>query len=126
MTDDYRLWEKKGQNLQKWIENPHASDCPFPISTFTLTSRHRDYIVDRTSVHLDAKLHTSLNPSNASSTYRQVSITLRDEGPPVWWMGRTGPGVVFIDDVFRSKRSDDPYISEFTKAAYKMEFPLGR
>jgi hypothetical protein len=42
----------------------------------------------------------------------------------VWWIGRTEPGVIFIDDVFRSKRSDDPYISEFTKAAYKIDFPL--
>ncbi|KAJ6187506.1 hypothetical protein N7519_002414 [Penicillium mononematosum] len=102
MADDYRLWEKKGRSLQKWIENYCASDCPFPISTFTLTPKHQDYIVDRTS----------------------DSITLRGEGPPVWWIGPTGPGVIFIDDVFRSKRSDDPYISEFTKAAYKMDFRL--
>ncbi|CAP94544.1 hypothetical protein E8E15_002184 [Penicillium rubens] len=124
MADDYHLWEKKGRRLQKWIENYRASGCPYPISTFTLTSKHRDYIVDRTSVHIDLKLPTALNLSNANSTYRQVNIRLRDEGPPVRWIGRTGPGVIFIDDVFRSKRSDDPYISEFTKAAYQMDFPL--
>ncbi|CAG7964592.1 unnamed protein product [Penicillium nalgiovense] len=124
MADNYPLWEKKGRSLQKWIEKSRASDCPYPISTFTLTPKHRDYIVDRTSVHLDASLLTALNLSNANSTYRQVSITLRDNSPPVWWIGRTGPGVIFIDDVFSSKRSDDPYISEFTKAAYKMDFPL--
>ncbi|KAJ5487373.1 hypothetical protein N7530_001673 [Penicillium desertorum] len=124
MADNYPLWEKIGRRLQKWIENYRASGCPYPISTFTLTPNHRDYIVDRTSVRLDANLLTTLNLSNGNSTYRQVSITLRDEGPPVWWIGRSGPGVIFIDDVFRSKRSDDPYISEFTKAAYKIDFPL--
>ncbi|KAJ5694612.1 hypothetical protein N7536_005024 [Penicillium majusculum] len=55
---------------------------------------------------------------------RSISITQRDEGPPVWWIGRTGPGVIIIDNIFRSKRSDDPYISEFTKAAYTFDFPL--
>jgi hypothetical protein len=124
MADNYPLWEKIGRRLQKWIENYRASGCPYPISTFTLTPNHRDYIVDRTSVRLYANLLTTLNLSNANSTYRQVSITLCDEGPPVWWIGRTEPGVIFIDDVFRSKRSDDPYISEFTKAAYKIDFPL--
>lgn len=124
MADSYPLWEKKGRNLQKWIENYRTAGCPYPISTFTLMPRHRDYVVDRTSVKLDAKLLTALNMSNANTTYRSISITQRDEGPPVWWIGRTGPGVIFIDDIFRSKRSDDPYISEFTKAAYKLDFPL--
>lgn len=32
--------------------------------------------------------------------------------------------MIFLDDIFRSKRSDDPYISEFTKAAYQLDFPL--
>ena len=124
MADNYSLWEKKGRSLQKWIENHRAAGCPYPISTFTLKPRHPDYTVDRTSVHPDAKLLTALNMSNTNFTFRKISIRQRDEGPPVWWIGRTGPGVIFIDDIFRSKRSDDPYISEFTKAAYKLDFPL--
>jgi len=32
--------------------------------------------------------------------------------------------MIFLDDIFRSKRSEDPYISEFTKAAYQLDFPL--
>ncbi|CAI7580805.1 unnamed protein product [Penicillium glandicola] len=124
MAENYPLWENKGRSLQKWIENYRAAGCPYPISTFTLTSRHQDYTVDQKSVHLNAKLLTALHMSNTDTTYRQISITQHDEGPPVWWIGRTGPGVIFIDDIFRSKRSDDPYISEFTKAAYEMHFPL--
>ncbi|KAJ5960180.1 uncharacterized protein N7479_007330 [Penicillium vulpinum] len=124
MTDNYSLWEKKGRSLQAWIEDYRAAGCPYPISTFVLTPRHRDYFVDRTSVHLDARLLTALNMGNVNSTYWKISITQRDEGPPVWWIGRTGPGVIFIDDIFRSKRSDDPYMSEVIKAAYKMDFSL--
>ncbi|KAJ5163356.1 uncharacterized protein N7500_005186 [Penicillium coprophilum] len=123
MTDSYATWVMRGRIQQKWIEN-RAADCQYPISTFTLTPRHQDYIVDRTSVKLDAKLVTALSMKNTNSTYRKISITQRDEGPPVWWIGRTGPGVIFIDDIFRSKRSNDPYVSEFTKAAYRMDFPL--
>ncbi|KAJ5384788.1 hypothetical protein N7517_002699 [Penicillium concentricum] len=123
MADNYVQWIIRGRIQQKWIENRTAG-CLYPISTFTLTPRHQDYTVDRKSVKLDAKLLTALNMDNANSTYRKISITQRDEGPPVWWIGRTGPGVIFIDDIFRSKRSEDPYISEFTKVAYEMDFPL--
>ncbi|KAJ5514351.1 hypothetical protein N7463_003903 [Penicillium fimorum] len=123
MSDNYIQWIIRGQIQQKWIENCGAG-CWYPISTFFLMPRHQDYTVDRTSVKLDAKLLTVLNMNNANSTYRKISITQRDEGPPVWWIGRTGPGVIIIDDIFRSKRSEDPYISEFTMAVYKMDFPL--
>ncbi|KAJ5834796.1 hypothetical protein N7447_000822 [Penicillium robsamsonii] len=123
MADNYVRWIIRGRIQQKWIENRGAG-CWYPISTFTLTLRHHDYTVDRTSVKLDAKLLTTLNMNNANSTYRKISITQCVEGPPVWWIGRTGPGVIIIDDIFRSKRSEDPYISEFTMAAYKMDFPL--
>jgi hypothetical protein len=32
--------------------------------------------------------------------------------------------VGFLDDIFRSNRSKDPYISELTKAAYQLDLPL--
>ncbi|KAJ5185117.1 hypothetical protein N7491_007011 [Penicillium cf. griseofulvum] len=124
MSEAYLVWEIKGRIMQKWIENKQKLRCPYFVSTFTLTSRHQDYIVNRASVKLDAKLLTALHMNNANSTYRKISITQRDEAPPVWWIGRTGPGVIFIDNIFRSKRSGDPYMSEFTKAAYEMDFPL--
>jgi hypothetical protein len=110
--------------MQNLIESKPKLRFPYPISTFTLMTRHQDYTVNRASVKLDAKLLTAFHMNNTNSTYRKISITQRDEGPPVWWIGHTGPGVIFIDDIFRSKRSDDPYMSEFTKAAYEMDFPL--
>ncbi|KXG47095.1 uncharacterized protein PGRI_038410 [Penicillium griseofulvum] len=124
MSEAYLVWAIKGRRMQELIESKPKMRFPYPISTFFLTTRHQDYTVNRASVKLDATLLTALHMNNTNSTYRNISITQRDEGPPVWWIGRTGPGVIFIDDIFRSKRSDDPYMSEFTKAAYEMDFPL--
>ncbi|KAJ5467539.1 hypothetical protein N7475_005291 [Penicillium sp. IBT 31633x] len=127
MAPHYPLWlEENGHILQNWIENDRALGCPYPISTFTLTRRHPDYAINRASVHLDAgaMIAIGLNIDGTSSGYRKISVTNRDDGPPTWWIGRTGPGVVFIDDIFRSTRSEDPYISEYTKAIYKMNYPL--
>ncbi|KAJ5774115.1 hypothetical protein N7457_009011 [Penicillium paradoxum] len=127
MTNHYSLSTKeKGEDLQTWIENHHAPGCPYPISEFSLAPRNPDYAIERTPIRLDsgalAALH--LDASTETSGYRKISITRQGEGPPTWWIGRIGPGVLFMDDIFRSTRSEDPHISEFTKAAYELDFPL--
>ncbi|KAJ5306777.1 hypothetical protein N7508_005792 [Penicillium antarcticum] len=64
------------------------------------------------------------NVINAESKYRDIEIMNRC-GSPVNWCGRTGPGVIFIDNVYRSHNSSHiPHMSDFTKVAYEMDFPL--
>ncbi|CAG7943373.1 unnamed protein product [Penicillium olsonii] len=125
MTSASSPWGEKGRALQRWIEE-NQSGCPYPKSTFTLTYKSRDYFVVASRKKLDEKLLTALKIKNPKYAYHNISIRQRDthSHAPVWWIGRTAPGMILLDDIFRSKRSEDPYISEFTKAAYQLEFPL--
>ncbi|CAG8090554.1 unnamed protein product [Penicillium salamii] len=116
-------WEERGLILQRWIEG-RQSGCPYPKSVFTLAYKSRDYLIVAKQEKLNAKLLAFLQIGNTNSTFHNVSVTQRDVSAPTWWIGRIAPGMVIVDDIFRSKRSDDPYISEFTKAVYQLEFPL--
>ncbi|CAG8359754.1 unnamed protein product [Penicillium salamii] len=123
MTFTSPPWEQRGRILQRWIEG-RQSGCPYPKSVFTLTYKSRDYLIVAKREKLNAKLLASLQIENINSTYHNISVTQRNVSAPTWWIGRTAPGMVIVDDIFRSKRNDDSYISEFTKAVYQLEFPL--
>ncbi|KAJ5383237.1 hypothetical protein N7517_001148 [Penicillium concentricum] len=121
----YSPWEEKGRRLRKWIDRDHEPGCPYPISTFAVTYKppHRDYAVAHEYGWLDPTWDRFMYPIDLSDDLNYIHIEgLR--GPPVGWEGRTGQGVVFLDWIRRSRRSTAPHISEFTKAAYEMEFPL--
>ncbi|CAG8933504.1 unnamed protein product [Penicillium salamii] len=115
--------EEKGLILQGWIEG-RQSGCPYPKSVFTLAYKSRDYLIVAKQEKLNAKLLAFLQFEDTNPTFYNVSVTKRDVSAPTWWIGRIAPGMVIVDDIFRSKRSDDPYISEFTKAVYQLEFHL--
>jgi hypothetical protein len=55
--------------------------------------------------------------------YRSQSV-LRIKGEFTYWMGRTGPGVIFMDNIRRSQDPTSFYMSEFAKAVYESHFPL--
>jgi hypothetical protein len=40
------------------------------------------------------------------------------------WFGRTGPGVIFIDCFSRAKGCAHPYMSEFTRGIYEINFDI--
>ncbi|CAI7647676.1 unnamed protein product [Penicillium discolor] len=82
-----------------------------------------DYSVAHGTVWLDSTWDTWIYPADLPVELNKIEIENR-QGPPVGWEGRTGRGVVFLDWIRRSKRSTAPHISEFTKAAYEMDFPL--
>ncbi|KAJ5185789.1 hypothetical protein N7491_006340 [Penicillium cf. griseofulvum] len=121
----YPPWEEKGQSLRKWIDHHNEPGCPYPISTFAVTysPQLQDYSVTHKVVRLHTTWDDSIYPPDLPGELNEIQIENR-RGPLVGWEGRTGPGVVFLDWIRRSKRTTAPHISEFTKAAYKMDFPL--
>lgn len=121
----YSPWEERGRTLRRWIERRNQSRCPYPLSTFAVTHdpQPQDYSVAHGTVWLDSAWDTWIYPLDKPVKLNKIEIENR-QGPPVGWEGRTGRGVVFLDWIRRSKRSTAPHISEFTKAAYEMDFPL--
>ncbi|OQD94324.1 hypothetical protein PENSOL_c026G09690 [Penicillium solitum] len=59
---------------------------------------------------------------HSESVYRQVSLKNFTTGTT--WIGRTGPGVIFLELLHGSRDSGDPFMSELTKAAYQRDFDL--
>lgn len=59
---------------------------------------------------------------HSESVYRQVSLKNFTTG--TIWMGRTGPGVIFLELLHRSRDSGDHFISELTQVAYQHDFDL--
>ncbi|CAG8885958.1 unnamed protein product [Penicillium egyptiacum] len=121
----YSPWEEKGRSLRKWIECYHEPGCPYPRSTFSITCNPQppEYSVAHEAVWLDSTWDTWIYPLDLPDELNKIEIANR-QGPPVGWEGRTGRGVVFVDWIRRSRRSTAPYMSEFTKGAYEMDFPL--
>ncbi|CAG8146692.1 unnamed protein product [Penicillium nalgiovense] len=122
---EYSPWEEKERSLRRWMECEHEPGCPYPRSIFSLTrnSQHPEYSVTHETVWLDSIWDTCLYPLDLPDELNKIEIWNR-QGPPVGWEGRTGPGVVFLDWIRRSRRSNAPHMSEFTKAAYEMDIPL--
>ncbi|OQE00426.1 hypothetical protein PENVUL_c052G01006 [Penicillium vulpinum] len=108
-------WEEHGHKLRRWIEHFHEPSCPFRLSPFAMSydSEHQDFSV---WLKLDPSWDEVVYP-DLPAELKRIEIENR-EGPPVGWQGRTGPGVVFIDWIRRSRRSHAPHMSGFTKAAY--------
>lgn len=107
------------------MERYHELGCPYPMSTFSVTynPQPREYSVAHKAVCLDPLWGKWIHPLALPIELNKIEIENR-QGPPVGWEGRTGQGVVFLDWIRRSRRSTAPHMSEFTKAAYEMDFPL--
>lgn len=107
------------------MECEHEPGCPYHRSTFSVTCNPQppEYFVTHEAVWLDSICNTWIYPLDLPDELNKIEIWNR-QGPPVGWEGRTGRGVVFLDWIRRSRRSTAPHMSEFTKAAYEMYFPL--
>ncbi|KAJ6140899.1 hypothetical protein N7497_011792 [Penicillium chrysogenum] len=81
-----------------------------------------EYFVTHESVWLDSICNTWIYPLDLPDELNKIEIWNR-QGPPVGWETHW-TRVVFLDWIRRSRRSTAPHMSEFTKAAYEMYFPL--
>ncbi|KAJ5769919.1 uncharacterized protein N7511_001970 [Penicillium nucicola] len=126
MPQDLHPWEEKGKTLQNWLEGSGETKCPYPKSTLDLTwrSHQQDFLVKQKPKPLKLALRNALEISEPYSTFQSIEINQRNEGPAIWWIGRVGQGMIIVDEMFRSTRSEDPFMSELTKAAYQRAFSL--
>ncbi|KAJ5130266.1 uncharacterized protein N7515_006305 [Penicillium bovifimosum] len=134
-------YEPHGDRLRRWMEDANEPGCPILRSSLT--------IPDNKSVISDQEWYINSDPfyladdwalwaqsvglpfdglavdeslSQGPSYYNQSIIKFL--GSYACWIGRTGPGVIFIDNIKRDRGSTDPHMSEYAKAFYEMNFDL--
>lgn len=133
MTPKYPKFEPQGDSFRRWMERADEPGCP--ISRTTLTTEDLDpkvWIVGSSPQFLEEDwmywadtfgLPVDDPAINQKAIYRFQSA-LKHKGDLTLWIGRAGPGVIFIDDIRRQQVPTNFYMSEFTKAFYESHFPL--
>ncbi|KAJ5767221.1 uncharacterized protein N7511_004837 [Penicillium nucicola] len=134
MISRYSAWEPQGRALQRWTSDPNATGCPIPRTTLTLASLDSQIwqnIYKVTTLPLlyrawigplDLPLEefASVIPLSHCNLYAIRS----SESSRTLWLGRTAPGVIFIEDIYHQRSAPGPWISDLTKAVYENNFPL--
>lgn len=124
----------RGEEIQQWISDPTNPGCDINRISLTWRDLHScpEWILHNQPILLpemymdwmgeigfpeERDLH-----HHSESVYRQVSLKNFTTGTT--WIGRTGPGVIFLELLHGSRDSGDPFMSELTKAAYQRDFDL--
>lgn len=53
-----------------------------------------------------------------------AAILIRQNKDDFLWAGYTGPGVIIIENLYKSKTSMAPHVSEVIQAVYERDHPL--
>lgn len=125
----FREFQEEGALCQAWITNPNI---PCPIGMSQLTS-----LSDLDEDSWDINTHPNGLPHSYNSVQMQdlnvpnqryhltTAEMYSDNGDTeLSFKGQAGQGVLFIEDVMRSKRSTGPWISEISKVVYEDHFAL--
>ncbi|KAJ5834746.1 hypothetical protein N7447_000772 [Penicillium robsamsonii] len=133
MAPKYPEFEPEGDSLRRWMERADEPGCPISRTTLTLSNMdsgvwyilaHPDPLTDKWEYWANTLGLTVDGPQNIQEPSYRFQSVVKATGEPTYWIGRTGPGVIFIDNI---RRADDPtnfYMSEFAKAFYESHFPL--
>lgn len=118
------------------MERTDESECPITMITLTIPDIDpRLWYVTSTPESLEEEweywarifsLAVDDPAGNREPIYRLVSAVsvVKLTGELTFWVGRMGPGVIFMDNIKRAPSSKSFYMSEFTKAFYESHFPL--
>ncbi|CAG8878607.1 unnamed protein product [Penicillium nalgiovense] len=132
MAPKYPEFEPWGETFRRWMECADEPGCYIPRTTLTVAG------LDPTLWHVVSSPKpltlewvswagifglTLDDPASDQTMYLDQSV-LKIKGEYTYWMGRIGPGVIFIDNIKRAKDPRNFYMSEFTKAVYESHFPL--
>ncbi|KAJ5944407.1 hypothetical protein N7516_004575 [Penicillium verrucosum] len=133
MTPKYPGFEPQGDSLRRWMEDADEPGCPIPRTTLTIDDIDpKFWIVGIIPQFLEDDwrywagifgLPVDDPASNQEAIYRLQSA-VKHKGDLTLWIGRTGPGVIFMDDLRRQQVPTNFYMSEFAKAFYESHFPL--
>ncbi|KAJ5980222.1 hypothetical protein N7481_007520 [Penicillium waksmanii] len=121
-------FQEQGALCQAWITNPNTP-CPIGMSQLTSLS---DLDEDSWNIntHPNGLPHSytsvqmqDLNVPNQQ--YHLITAEMYSDGDTeLSFKGRAGQGVLFIEDIMRSKGSTGPWISEISKVVYEDHFAL--
>ncbi|KAJ5960123.1 uncharacterized protein N7479_007273 [Penicillium vulpinum] len=133
MAPKYPEFEPKGNKLRRWMERADEPGCPISRTTLTLPgldhrvwniAGHPEFLADEWTYWANTLgLTVDGTASHPKPIYRFQSV-LKINGDFTFWVGRTGPGVIFMDNLMRSNDPENFYMSEFAKAFYELDFPL--
>ncbi|KAK4863658.1 hypothetical protein LT330_002436 [Penicillium expansum] len=136
MAPKYPEFEPQGDSLRRWMERADEPECPIPMTNLTIPGIDPKFWYVHSSpeslgeeweywVHIFG-LTVDDPASNQERIYRLESAVsvVKLTGELTLWVGRTGPGVIFMDNIKRAPNSTSFYMSEFAKAFYESRFPL--
>jgi hypothetical protein len=142
MALTYPEFEPHGDKLRRWMEDANEPRCPILRTSLTIPDENNVIVSREWYINSDPSYlteHWALWAQSVGLPFDGLPLEARDRGqkPSYYaqsiikflgsygcWIGRTGPGVIFIDNIKRVTGSTDPHMSEYTKAFYEMNFPL--
>ncbi|KGO71936.1 hypothetical protein PITC_026560 [Penicillium italicum] len=136
MASKYPEFEPQGDSLRRWMELADEPDCPIPRTTLTIPDIDpRLWYLSSIPGSLTKEweywdrtfgLTVDYLASNQEPLYllKSAVSVVKLTGELTLWVGRTGPGVIFLDNIKRAPNSATFYMSEFAKAFYESHFPL--
>ncbi|CAI7565924.1 unnamed protein product [Penicillium pancosmium] len=122
MSDSQHLsfgeFQEEGALRQAWITYPNIP-CPIDEDSWDINTHPNGLPHSYTSVQMqDINLPNQQYQLTTAEMYSDKGDT------DLSFKGRAGQGVLFIEDVMRSKRSTGPWISEISKLVYEDHFAL--
>ncbi|CAI7581532.1 unnamed protein product [Penicillium glandicola] len=133
MAPKYPEFQPQGNSLRLWMEHADEPRCPIPRTTLTVSDidpkvwhvlSNPEFLADEWEYWADIfGLSVDYPAINPEPLYRFQSV-IKIKGEFTFWIGRTGPGVIFMDNIKRSQDPTNFYMSEFSKAFYESHFPL--
>ncbi|OQD73931.1 hypothetical protein PENDEC_c013G00987 [Penicillium decumbens] len=133
----YTDFQETGVKCQRWIDNHWARRCPILKSNLTFsdlqtggwqikpndTDMIEEVLMDAIEQGLPNEKDHVAREKNYHGYHLSKPMTTApgEERKEDKWMGRTGPGVIFLEDIQRIYQSPNPPISEISKAVYQVD-----
>lgn len=114
----FDLYQQTGVQCANWLSN--SVYCPIGVSGLTLQDLHNQgWSVSSEQIRLPRHYHSRVSRVGIPLTapYYRTSLVRSDVYGE--WDGVIGPGIVIIETVYRTERTNLPYSSQLTKAAYQ-------
>ncbi|KAJ5649856.1 uncharacterized protein N7484_003579 [Penicillium longicatenatum] len=121
----FSTYQQSGVERAYYLDGVWSPNPPTAMSRLTLQHlQHQGWSVSREAIRLPRRYHSRVDrvriPLNGP--FYSTEIVRTDVYGE--WKGVIGPGMVIIETVYRTGRTNLPYSSQLTKAAYEACSPL--
>lgn len=120
----YGRLQAHGELRRQWIDDPAAPNCPINPSTLTIQQVEANFpyvLPPRCNVMCEDFADQAKDLGIAPGP---VYWSLQIRAPNFIWIGDTGPGVIVICAIRRTRNSNAYQISELTQALYTRNFNM--